>query len=90
MTLLPYTIFLAGCAISARLGVLIANRLWRRREVRLREEALEPFLEPIPTVEVPRPWISLGDAANSVVGAARAAQILRENTSSQPVKEAAE
>jgi hypothetical protein len=87
MALLPYAIFLGGCLASAGLGVLLANWLWRRREERLREEAMEPFCEPIEIIDVPRPWISLGDAANNAV---RAAAILRENATPQPLSEAAE
>jgi hypothetical protein len=74
---LPFAIFIAGCLVSVGIGFVIANWIWRRQEERRREEALEPFLEPIELVDVPRPWISLGDAANNAV---RAAAVLRENS----------
>ena len=71
------------------LGYVIARWIWRRQEEQRREEALEPFLEPIeplPVNDNTDTWIPLGDAANNAV---RAAAILREN-STPPLSEAAE
>lgn len=92
MALLPYAIFLGGCIASAGLGVLLANWIWRRREERRREEALEPFLEPIEPDHVGT-FTNIRVPVNVVIArptVADIARVLRDNSTPQSLSEAAE
>jgi hypothetical protein len=92
VTLLPYVAFIGGCLASAGIGVLAANWLWRRREERLREEALEPFLEPIEPDHVGT-FTNIRVPVNAVVRrpiVADIARVLRENSTPEPLSKAAE
>jgi len=77
-------------ALGIGLGFVLANWIWHRQEERRREEALEPFHEPIEPLSAEANdndslWIRLGET-----NAVRAAAVLRENASPKPLPDAAE
>lgn len=92
MTLLPYAIFFGGCLVSAGLGVLAANWIWRRQEERRREEAMEPFLDPIEPDHIGT-FTNIRVPVNAIVARPTVtdyARVLRENSTPQSLSEAAE